>query len=380
MQSNEFDTYLSLLGKLLRLTDAQRKGLTDELRDHLESRTEDLVAAGVSPEAAIHQALDELGDVAGLAHQFLFVSRLQKRRRIMKWSFGTAAVVGTIFCLLTFGRNDQPGAPNGSPLIAQEKAKPAPVDPFGEPSGAKPAGQQIFELNPVTPAKKAAKEPDSVDTLGERIEREFNRPATFSFVGASLEDIAEDIRNRHKIEIQIDKKALEEASFDSATRFDKQMNGVRLRTALDLLLRDQGLGYQNYDGVLLITTKEKANDNLTRKVYPRKGIFDLTEARQVYSILVTTIHPDTWRSSGGNGALNILPDRIIVSNTDAVHRELEAFWKQNDAVDGSYSGQRKGDTFTEADIASLMQIGGSFGGGGRSKTPAPPREYGAAQR
>ncbi len=72
MGLNDFETYLSLLGKLLRLSDQQRKSLTDELRDHLESRTEDLVAAGVSPEAAVHQRSMNWGDVAGLAHQFLF--------------------------------------------------------------------------------------------------------------------------------------------------------------------------------------------------------------------------------------------------------------------------------------------------------------------
>ncbi len=32
--------------------------------------------------------------------------------------------------------------------------------------------------------------------------------------------------------------------------------------------------------------------------------------------------------NSGRDALSILPDRIIVMNTDAVHRDLEAFWKE----------------------------------------------------
>src|SRR6185295_19124810 len=61
------------------------------------------------------------------------------RRRIMKWSLGTVAIVGTIVMLITFGRNDRPGAPNGAPLVAQavvkEPAKKgeAKNDKFGNP-------------------------------------------------------------------------------------------------------------------------------------------------------------------------------------------------------------------------------------------------------
>jgi hypothetical protein len=41
MSEQEFDLYLKLLAKCLRLTSGQREQIADELRDHLEERLED---------------------------------------------------------------------------------------------------------------------------------------------------------------------------------------------------------------------------------------------------------------------------------------------------------------------------------------------------
>jgi hypothetical protein len=53
MPEKEFEIYLSLLSKLLRLSPAQKAAISDELRDHMEERLETLIQAGVSREDAI---------------------------------------------------------------------------------------------------------------------------------------------------------------------------------------------------------------------------------------------------------------------------------------------------------------------------------------
>mgnify|MGYP002701045636 FL=1 len=64
MPEREFELYLDLLGKLLKLTPEQKTSISDELRDHLEERFEELVQSGQSRDDAIRQALDEFGDAA----------------------------------------------------------------------------------------------------------------------------------------------------------------------------------------------------------------------------------------------------------------------------------------------------------------------------
>ena len=67
MPEREFELYLSVLSRLLRLNPQQKDAIADELRDHLEERFEELVRSGVPRDDAIRQALDEFGDAAGLA-------------------------------------------------------------------------------------------------------------------------------------------------------------------------------------------------------------------------------------------------------------------------------------------------------------------------
>ena len=70
MSEHEFELYLRLLGKFLRLTPGQQADVADELRDHLEARLEELSRGGLSRDDAIRLALDEFGDAAHLADHF----------------------------------------------------------------------------------------------------------------------------------------------------------------------------------------------------------------------------------------------------------------------------------------------------------------------
>src|SRR5918995_1884384 len=92
MSDREFENYLALLGSLLRLDHKQRGAIADELRAHLEDRLEELLARGVSHDDAVRQALAEFGDAAGLAGQFVAISRNRKRRWLMRLAtFSVAA-------------------------------------------------------------------------------------------------------------------------------------------------------------------------------------------------------------------------------------------------------------------------------------------------
>ena len=66
-----------------------------------------------------------------------------------------------------------------------------------------------------------------------------------------------------------DVRALDEAGLDlDATTVTKRLSGIRLRSALRLLLEEADLTYLVKDEVLVITTREKAAESLVRKVYP----------------------------------------------------------------------------------------------------------------
>ena len=56
MSNDEFETWLSLVGRLLGLSERQRQQIGEELRDHLESRVADLLESGMDKQSAVMQA------------------------------------------------------------------------------------------------------------------------------------------------------------------------------------------------------------------------------------------------------------------------------------------------------------------------------------
>src|SRR5678815_2629018 len=80
MSQLEFDTYLSLLCRLLRIAPQQREQVAEEFRAHMEDRLEELLARGMERETAIKLALEEFGDAAGLAAQIASISQGRRKR------------------------------------------------------------------------------------------------------------------------------------------------------------------------------------------------------------------------------------------------------------------------------------------------------------
>src|SRR3954468_20998265 len=56
MSDREFENYLTLIGRLLRLSPAQREAIGEELRDHFESRLAELVERGLAHDEAVRIA------------------------------------------------------------------------------------------------------------------------------------------------------------------------------------------------------------------------------------------------------------------------------------------------------------------------------------
>src|SRR5258708_5728210 len=134
MPEQDFELYLSLLSRFLRLKSAQRGEIADELRDHLEERLEELAARGLSRDEAIRAALDEFGDAAELANHFTQVAHIRKRRLIMRVTFGSITALAAALLVTTAFWPESPQAPSPRNAVAQG---------FGGAPQKKPAGKSV---------------------------------------------------------------------------------------------------------------------------------------------------------------------------------------------------------------------------------------------
>ena len=100
-----------------------------------------------------------------------------------------------------------------------------------------------------------------------KIEAALKSPTQLEFVDTPLTDVIDYLKDYHQIEIQLDKKAMEDAGVGTDTPVTKSLKGVSLRSALRLMLAELNLKYVIKDEVLLITTTEAAENMLTTRVY-----------------------------------------------------------------------------------------------------------------
>jgi hypothetical protein len=166
------------------------------------------------------------------------------------------------------------------------------------------------------------------------IETALGKPAQLHFVDRPLNDVVEYLKEHYGIEIQLDKKALDDVGIGSDTPITKNVNGISLRSALQLMLRDLKLTWMIQDEVLLITTPEEFESKMTTKVL---DVADLVVCRDsedkpwddydtLINMITSTIMPTTWDSVGGPGSIapaNLGSAKaLVISQTDDVHCQI----------------------------------------------------------
>lgn len=102
----------------------------------------------------------------------------------------------------------------------------------------------------------------------ERIFQALEDNTNLEFIETSLGDVMSYLEDLHHIQIEIDSQALRDVGLDTDVPITRNLRAISLRSALRLMLRELDLTYMIRDEVLLITTPEKAEDQLVTRVYP----------------------------------------------------------------------------------------------------------------
>jgi hypothetical protein len=349
MSDQEFENYLTLIGRLLRLSHTQRQAIGEELRDHFESRVSEQTGRGMQHAEAIRMALEEFGDAAGLAAHFSSIAQTRKRRIIMRCTVGSIAALATalVIALSLWPDSHAPKAINRAVADTPEKPK------------AEAAQKDLDKLS------KAAQE--LPDDLTARTEAELNgKFVDLEFTGQPLTEVFEYINQRYSIgQYYIDYSAMKDVGFDPTTTLvTESFKNTRLRTALNLMLSNFDLGYTIHDGILIFSTKEKLDATLETRVYDCRQILSAdsgefrapdsrknqkteisatpsvpayggpgmgppiakdrppTPADDLMDVIQTSVQPQTWTMRNGHGTICEFDGLLIVNATAAVQSDV----------------------------------------------------------
>jgi hypothetical protein len=267
MSHQEFENYLALLARLLRVGPRERQRVAEEFRSHMEDRLDDLLARGMPRDEAVRQALEEFGDAAGLAAQLVSINRHRRNRWLMRLTTASvAAVILVAAGIVTFWPGNNAG-PGPARTVAQDPAKPQPgkadpnqpVDPFAPPAAA-PV---------VTSVAPAAEQPTT--TLADKL----NGRTDAEFVETPLKDAIEFLASKSDLQIILKAKRLEEAGINVDQPVSVRLKNVRLSTLLDVMLEDLGLVYTEKDDLVVITTPDDAQATMEVRVYDCRDLLTM---------------------------------------------------------------------------------------------------------
>ena len=174
-----------------------------------------------------------------------------------------------------------------------------------EPAGGKAALEKAAPI-----PTESAGAPTSPAEL--KILKALAEPTELKFIEEPLQGVMDYFSKKHDIEILIDRRALEDVSIGNDEPMTRQVSGISLRSALDLVLRDLDLTWTINSEVLLVTTPDEAEFRLTTKTY---DVGDLVVCQDEdgrpwddYDSLIDTIRstvaPDMWEeTTGGPGTI-----------------------------------------------------------------------------
>ena len=218
----------------------------------------------------------------------------------------------------------------GGPLATPLKAAPATPQPKKR-KGDSPifAGTKIG-----TVPRKAAPVKEQLRTGEAAIEQALDEPTSFEFVETPLDQVIEFFKDKHHIEIQLDRTAMDDVGIQADAPVTKSIKGVSLRSALNLVLRELKMTFMIEHEVLLITTPETAEGHLTTRVYDVADLVVCLDDKlgriddydSLIDAITSTIIPTSWDTVGGPGSIARgslgTAKVLIISQTYEVHREI----------------------------------------------------------
>lgn len=229
MPEQEFEIYLSLLSKLLRLNPAQKAAISDELRDHMEQRLADLIQKGISREDAIKTAMEEFGDVSGLALDLTRVSRTPLKQVVVGSTLAASAVAAAIICWVSLFAPEHRIA---APLAVHAQTGNSPSQKAEEPKTSQAV--PVFEDEDLFPEFLA-------------------KMTNLEFVETPLSEACSFLSEMHDVPILLHRQALEDAGIAPDYPVRLVLKELTFEEALNHLTRRLQLSWEVDGGIIRIT-------------------------------------------------------------------------------------------------------------------------------
>ncbi len=298
MSEQEFESYLRLLGRFLKLDERQRQTIGRELRAHMEERLEELIAGGYRREEAVEAVLDEFGDAAALASDF---GRIGFRR---KWVMRTTAGMVTAACLVVVV----------SFLLPENRPLPAPAGSYAQAtdsSSAKAVPAAAVAVTSRPHATVAVTPPlDSPASRQTRQRLAAVLPSVELPAGTTLGQALDFLRDKGGLSLDVNWNLLAAVGIDrEGTECGPiSLENVKIESALQIILDnssaalDVSLGYEVIDGTVCVSTPAHLDRHTIVRVYNVRDLLNEPFSARESEVIVQTISASAAPATSGAAA------------------------------------------------------------------------------
>jgi hypothetical protein len=168
------------------------------------------------------------------------------------------------------------------------------------------------------------------ETIDAALARAWNKDANFT--ETPLRDMVAQVRNTLQVPLVLDMKGLEDAGIDLDTLVTHAAQATSTRAALRRILADLDLTWMIRGEALVITTKERASEDLEVRLYPlpwgcrTQAVVDV---QSLIDLIQNAIDgPEAWADFGGSGMIRPQGDGanvvLVVTQTVEMHDAVEA--------------------------------------------------------
>ncbi len=173
-----------------------------------------------------------------------------------------------------------------------------------------------------------------------RIETGLLKRVSLDFKDVPLSEVMAHLAAAADVNIVLDTLGLEEVGVLPSAKVTITVDGIMLKSALNLVLKPLHLAYVIEDEVLKITSRQRRLGELEVRTYsvcdlvtgPEAGNDDkrIIDFDVLYDLISTTVEPDSWEEVGGPGSIRAFEPTcsLVVRQTQQVHEEITELLQQ----------------------------------------------------
>ena len=190
-------------------------------------------------------------------------------------------------------------------------------------------------------------------TAGEAIREALAKPVDLKYDKLPLQKVAEDLQAKLGVPVRLDNRALGEMGIADDTPVTFAVSRISAKSAIALMLHALGLTAIVRYELLLLTTREEADNLLETRVYDVSDLvrgddgagISRADLEPLMDSITECVSPITWDSVGGAGSIVALRvaglGMLVVRQRGDVCEEIEALLAQLRAVRDARAAGRK---------------------------------------